>query len=106
LAIDGEIVRLNSFAAFRMTYTAAFDDARNWVLWTGMEGSLDYVDLTTKSRGTLLRLTKGYEITRMQFLDSGKVLACDIHKLTAQGSEGQGLYFLDYAKLLETRPQH
>src|SRR5216684_2250196 len=87
-AIDGEIVRRNSFAALRMTYTAAFDDARNWVLWTGLEGALDYVDLTTKSRGTLLRLPKGYEITRMQFLESGKVLACDIHKLAPHGAEG------------------
>ena len=104
-AADGAVVRMNTFAALRMTYTAAYDEERKWVLWTGLEGTLEYVDLTTKSRGTLLRLTKGYEIIRMQFLDSGKVLACDIHKLSSQSSEGQGLYFLDYAKLVETRPQ-
>jgi hypothetical protein len=104
-AVDGEVVRLNTFSAFRMTYTAAYDDARKWILWSGIEGKLEYLDTATKARGSLLMLPRGYEITRMQFLDSGKVLACDIHKLTAQGSEGQGLFFLDYAKLVESRPQ-
>jgi hypothetical protein len=105
-AVDGEVVRLNRFAAFRMTYTAAYDEARHWVLWTGLEGTLDYLDLGTKTRGTLLRLPKGYPITRMQFLDSGKVLACEIHKLASQSSEGQGLYLLDYTRLVEAQRQN
>jgi hypothetical protein len=104
-AADGALVRLNSFVAFRMTYTAAFDKARNWVLWTGLEGKLEYVKTTTNERGTLLELPLGYEITRMEFLDAGKVLACEIHKLNSQSSDGQGLFFLDYAKLVERRPQ-
>jgi hypothetical protein len=40
-----------------------------------------------------------------QFLGSGKTIAGDIHKLTSQSSEGQGLFFLDYAKVLETLPK-
>src|SRR5262249_31000384 len=104
-AADGAVVRFNSFAAFRMTYTAAYDKFRNWVLWTGIEGKLEYVNPTTKERGTLLELPLGYEITRMEFLDSGKVLACEIHKLSSQSSDGQGLLFLDYAKMVATRAQ-
>jgi hypothetical protein len=103
-AADSAVVKLNTFAAVRMTYTAAYDEERKWVLWSGLEGKLEYLDTTTKSRGTLLELTRGYEITCMQFLDSGKVLACEIHKLSSQSSDGHGLFFLDYAKLVERRP--
>jgi hypothetical protein len=104
-SVDGEIVDLNRFVHFRMTYTVAYDESRKWVLWAGLEGRLDYLDTTTKARGTLLRLPKGYDITRMQFLDSAKLLGCEIHKMTNQSSQGQGLFLLDYAKLRERREE-
>jgi hypothetical protein len=104
-AVDGEIVDLNRFAHFRMTYTVAYDEARQWVLWAGIEGTLCYLDTTTTTRGTLLNLPKGHQISRMEFIESGKLLACEIVKMMSQGSEGEGLFLLDYGMLRERREE-
>jgi hypothetical protein len=104
-ALDGEIVDLNRFAHFRMTYAVAHDEARQWVLWTGIEGTLCYLDTTTNRQGTLLALPKGYSISRMEFIESGNLLACEILKMGLQGSQGEGLYLLDYGKLRARREQ-
>jgi hypothetical protein len=104
-AVDGENVDLGRFAHFRVTYTTAYDETRQWVLWAGIEGNLCYLDTTTKTRGTLLSLPKGYQITRMEFIESGNLLACEIVKMTSQCSQGEGLFLLDYAKLSERREE-
>jgi hypothetical protein len=101
--VDGEIVDLAALARFRMTYTVAYDESRKWILWAGIEGTLCYLDTTTGTRGTLLRLSKGHQIPRMQFLDAGKLLGCEIVKMMSHGSEGEGLFLLDYGKLTNGR---
>jgi hypothetical protein len=53
----------------------------------------------------LLNLPKGYQIARMELIESGKLLACEVVKMTSQGSQGEGLFLLDYAKLSERREE-
>ncbi|MFL5243262.1 MAG: hypothetical protein ACJ8FY_14245 [Gemmataceae bacterium] len=100
---DSELVTMLSFINMRMCFSAQYDPSHKRVLYSGLDGKLEYFDLDTEIRGTLLTLPKPYFVTRMEFLDNHKVLCCEIARTGTQNWPSQGLYLLDYGKLCAGR---
>jgi hypothetical protein len=98
-SVDNDLVSFR-VGMMRQTYTAQYDPVRKRVLWTGLEGKLSYLDIATKSQGMLLQLPKKNFITRMELLDHGKILCCEIHRWGRETCPAVGLFLLDYPKLV------
>ena len=105
LSVDGELVHIGLVTRMKMTCTTQYDAARKRILWAGLEGALSYLDLETQSRGTLLTLPKGYVIRKMQLVDHDRVLACEIDKIGKSTWPPQGLFLLDYRRLVQAEAE-
>jgi hypothetical protein len=99
-AVDGELVPIGSFMIMRMTYAVAYDAPRKRVLWGGLGGTLAYLDVETQAQGMLLALPKGYLISRLQLLDNGQVLGCEIGRRGRSTWPSEGVFLLDYPRLV------
>jgi hypothetical protein len=98
-AVDSVLVKLG-ITTMAMTKTALHDASGRRLLWCGLDGVLYALDTETRTQRTLLRLTPGYIIERMELLEKDGVLCCEIVRMGRSTWTVEGLFLLDYPKLL------
>jgi hypothetical protein len=100
-AVDNDLVEVNRFATLRNTYAVEYDPAHKRVLWAGLDRKLRAFDLEAKKDSTWLTLPEKFLIRRMEFLDGGKILCCEINRIGKSTWPIEGLFLLDYKELAE-----
>jgi len=100
-AADGVLQHRPLFNS-KMTFAVAYDERRHLVLWSEIDGRLNYLDLATGARGTLLGLTNRYVLSRLHLCAAGDALVAEIVRTGTSGNAVFVLAVLDYPKLLQS----